>query len=56
MNWILETKEFDRRAFFTAEKSIFVETDQYSQMSDEVRTQAWWNEFFNKYGVIEINE
>ena len=56
LNWALEAKEFSRKEFFAAEKRIFVETEQLSQMTDETRTQAWWNEFFNKYRDFEMNE
>ncbi len=52
--WALETVEFSKEEFIAKEVEIFHATKQFSEMSDEVRPKAWWNEFYNKHKVFTI--
>ena len=53
--WALEQGEFTKVEFLEAEKTIFEEHDQVSQMTPDIRSKAWWNEFYNKHKSFEYN-
>jgi hypothetical protein len=52
--WALEQGQFTKEEFIAAEIEIFHATKQFSEMSDEVRPKAWWNEFYNKHEVFVV--
>jgi len=54
--WALEQGEFTKVEFLAAETEIFESTEQESAMLPEIRSKAWWNEFYNKHHTFELNE
>jgi len=52
--WALETKAFDKVEFLAAETALFDEHDLTSAMTPDVRSKAWWNEFFNKHHTFVV--
>ncbi len=54
--WALETGEFTKLEFLTAEKQLFDAHDLTSAMTPDVRSKAWWNEFFNKHHTFVVQD
>lgn len=54
--WALEQEEFTKIEFLAAEKQIFEEHNQVSNMTPDIRSKAWWNEFYSKHKVFVLAE
>lgn len=55
-NWALQQEEFTKIEFLAAEKQLFEEHDQVSNMTEDIRSKAWWNEFYNKHHTFVLAE
>ena len=55
--WALAQEEtFTKVEFLAAEKQLFEEHDQTSCMTEDIRSKAWWNEFYNKHKTFVYDE
>ena len=53
--WALDHGEFSKEQFLAAEKELFEQNDLTSAMTPDVRSKAWWNEFFNKHHTFVVS-